>query len=177
MPRALIATLLLVGVIGAGCTDTPSATNGEPTEGTAEAGATETVLTGLGEGAAEVDLAAYRGSPLVVNFFAHTCVPCLEEMPAIERVFQAGNGAFDVLGVAVNDNVDEALALVERTGITWDVATDPDGSFIRAMGGLYLPTTVLIDAEGEIVEVHTGELDDGELVGLLADHLGLHVEL
>nr|MDQ3293736.1 TlpA family protein disulfide reductase [Actinomycetota bacterium] len=147
------------------------------TEGEPEANATERVLTGLGEGAGEVDLAGFRGTPLVVNFFASTCVPCVEEMPAIERVFQAGAGRFAVVGVAVNDRVDDALALVERTGVTWDLATDPDGTFIRAMGGLYLPTTALIDAEGEVVEVRTGTLDADELVDLLDEHLGLRVEL
>ncbi len=175
MPRTLIVSLVLAGVVGVGCTDSPSPTGGEPTERPAQPGVTETVLTGLRDG--EVDLAGYRGAPLVINFFASTCVPCVEEMPAIERVYQAAAGGFDVVGVAVNDRVDDALALVEETGVTWDLATDPDGSFIRAIGGLYLPTTALVSAEGDVVDVHTGTLDADDLVRLLSDHLDVHVEL
>lgn len=131
----------------------------------------DTVLPGLAEG--EVAFADYAGRPVVVNFFASTCVPCVTEMPALEEVKQSLGDEVAFVGVATNDPVDDALALVERTGVTWDLARDPRGELIVAVGGVGLPTTLLVDAEGRIVETHLGEIEADELRGLLRDRLGV----
>jgi thiol-disulfide isomerase/thioredoxin len=121
----------------------------------------DVVLEGLTGG--EIALADYAGRPVVVNFFASFCAPCVQEMPAIEALKQeVGDGAVFV-GVATNDDVDDALDLVDRTGVTWELARDPRGDFMNAVGGVVLPTTVVVDADGGVVWVRSGELDDGEL--------------
>ena len=122
----------------------------------------------------EVPLASVRGTPTVVNFFSSTCVPCITEMPAFEAVHQAVSGdevAF--LGLAVADRTDDALALVDRTGVTYPTAEDKDASVITALGGIGLPTTVFLDADGEVVYRKTGELSAEELRAALADELGV----
>jgi thiol-disulfide isomerase/thioredoxin len=122
----------------------------------------------------EVPLTSLRGTPTVVNFFSSTCVPCITEMPAFEEVYQELRGervAF--LGLAVADRADDALALVEQTGVTYPTGQDRDAAVITALGGTVLPTTVLLDADGEIVATHNGELDADELRALLADELGI----
>ena len=121
----------------------------------------------------EVALSSLRGTPTVVNFFSSTCVPCITEMPAFEEVFQEVGGEVAFLGLAVADRTDDALALVDETGVTYPTAQDPDGSVISALGGTVLPTTVLLDADGEVVATHPGELDADELRDLLADELGI----
>ena len=121
----------------------------------------------------EVALASLRGRPLVVNFFASTCVPCITEMPAFEAVFQDVGGEVSFLGLAVADRADDAQALVERTGVTYPTAQDRDSTVINALGGTVLPTTVLLDADGEIVARRFGEIDADELRALLADELGI----
>jgi hypothetical protein len=73
----------------------------------------------------------------------------------------------------MQDRPEDALDLVERTGVTYQTAQDKDASVITALGGTVLPTTVLLDADGKIVAVHNGELDAGELRNLLADELGI----
>ena len=120
----------------------------------------------------EVALASLRGTPTVVNFFASTCVPCVTEMPAFEEVFQELGGEVAFLGLAVADRAEDAVDLVERTGVTYPTALDPDSAVITALGGAVLPTTVLLDAEGEIAATHNGELDAEELRRLIADELG-----
>jgi thiol-disulfide isomerase/thioredoxin len=130
-----------------------------------------TVLPGLEGG--EVAFADYAGRPVVVNFFASTCVPCVTEMPALEAVNRDLGGAVAFVGVATNDPVDDALALVERTGVTWDLARDGQGEFIAQVGGVVLPTTLLVDADGRIVETHVGEISEDELRDLLRDRLGV----
>jgi thiol-disulfide isomerase/thioredoxin len=121
----------------------------------------------------EVPLSSLRGGPTVVNFFASTCVPCVTEMPAFEEVYQEVGDEVAFLGLAVADRADDALALVEQTGVTYPTAQDPDSAVITALGGSVLPTTVLLDADGEIVATHNGELDADQLRGLLADELDI----
>lgn len=132
---------------------------------------TDAVLPGLAGG--RVAFADYAGRPVVVNFFASTCVPCVTEMPALEAVHRELGGAVAFVGVATNDPVDDALALVERTGVTWDLARDAQGEFIAAVGGVALPTTLLVDGEGRIVETHVGAIDADDLRALLRDELGV----
>lgn len=121
----------------------------------------------------EVALSSLRGTPVVVNFFASTCVPCIEEMPALEEVHQELGDQVTFLGLAMQDRPEDALELVERTGVTYRTAQDKDASVITALGGTVLPTTVLLDAEGEVVALHNGELDAEVLRRLLADELGI----
>jgi len=120
-----------------------------------------------------VQLSSLRGTPVLVNFFASTCVPCIKEMPALEEVHQAVGDQITFLGLAMQDRPEDALDLVERTGVTYQTAQDKDASVITALGGTVLPTTVLLDADGQIVALHNGELDADELRDLLADELGI----
>jgi cytochrome c biogenesis protein CcmG/thiol:disulfide interchange protein DsbE len=120
-----------------------------------------------------VQLSSLRGTPVLVNFFASTCVPCIKEMPALEEVHQAVGEQVTFLGLAMQDRPEDALDLVERTGVTYRTAQDRDASVITALGGAVLPTTVLLDADGQIVAMHNGELDADELRDLLADKLGI----
>ena len=120
-----------------------------------------------------VALASLRGGPVLVNFFASYCVPCVREMPAIEEVHQEVGDRVTFLGLAVADRPEDALDLVERTEVTYRTAQDKDSSVITALGGIVLPTTVLLDGNGEILATHTGEIDADELRALLADELGI----
>lgn len=120
-----------------------------------------------------VQLSSLQGSPLLVNFFASTCVPCIKEMPALEEVHQAVGDQITFLGLAMQDRPEDALDLVDRTGVTYRTGQDKDASVITALGGTVLPTTVLLDADGQIVALHNGELDADELRELLADELGI----
>lgn len=120
-----------------------------------------------------VTLADFRGRPLLVNLFASWCTPCVSEMPTIERVKQDVGDQMAFLGIAVNDRVEDAEALVEETGITWELARDPQGELTTELGAVGMPTTFLITPDGEIVEQHTGALEEGELRDLLHDKLGI----
>lgn len=107
--------------------------------------------------------ADYRGTPLVVNFFASWCPPCLAEMPDFEDVHQDLEGQVAFLGLNVQDDVDGGRRLVEQTGISYDVGRDPDGALFQGFGGIAMPTTVFIDADGRVVEVYSGALTAGAL--------------
>jgi thiol-disulfide isomerase/thioredoxin len=120
-----------------------------------------------------VPLSSLRGTPVLVNFFASTCVPCVKEMPDLEEVHQEIGDRITFLGLALQDRPEDALDLIERTGVTYRTAQDRDASVITALGGTVLPTTVLLDAEGQIVALHNGEIDAARLRRLIADELGI----
>lgn len=116
--------------------------------------------------------ADYRGRPLVVNFWASTCVPCITEMPAFEAVHQALRDDVAFLGLDVQERVDQGLEMVERTGVTYDLASDFDGFLLAESTPLaVLPSTLFIDEEGRLVATHAGALDEAELRTLIAEHL------
>ncbi len=169
--RALLVGVATV-VLAAGCADGGGA-DGSVALGDADA-AVGMALERL-DGDGTIRLADYAGQPLVVNFFAETCAPCVDEMPAFERVRQAAAGEVAFLGVSTQESVEAGRSLVERTGVTWDLVRDPQGVFIRAVEGVGLPTTLLVGPDGDIVARRTGGLDEGELTALLADELGITV--
>jgi thiol-disulfide isomerase/thioredoxin len=110
------------------------------------------VLPRLG-GGDDITLADYRGQPLVVNFWGSWCEPCVDEMPAFQRVHQSLGDDVAFLGVNVNDTVEAATRLVDRTGVTYDLAQDVDGALGRTLDVTTFPTTVLVDVDGTVVDV------------------------
>lgn len=111
----------------------------------------------------EGTLADYAGQKLVLNFFASTCVPCRKEMPALEQIQREAGDEITVLGLAVRDDRDAALALVEQTGVTYDTAQDVTGDIMTGAGGTLLPFTLFVAPDGTIMERHFGELTGPEL--------------
>ncbi len=114
-------------------------------------------------GGGEATLADYTGQPLVLNFFASYCVPCAREMPALQRVADDLGDRVAVVGMNLADEEDAAQALVDQTGVTYDLGRDPDGALAQELGVVNLPTTVFATADHEVVEVHTGALDEAQI--------------
>lgn len=106
----------------------------------------------------EISLADYRGRPLVVNFWGSWCLPCVEEMPDLQRVFQSLEDQVAFLGVNVNDSVEAATRMVARTGVTYDLVRDVNGDLGRSLEVTTSPTTFLVDADGTIVDVSRREI-------------------
>ena len=131
----------------------------------------KTVSTGRGPSAGSFEMMdgrtasfeKYRGQPLVVNFFASWCTPCLAEMPGFERVHQELETRVAFLGVNLQDSPEAGRRVVEQTGVTYDIARDPTGALFQSLGAIAMPTTVLIDANGEVVERISGEISARDL--------------
>jgi len=115
----------------------------------------------------ELRLAEYRGTPLVINFFASYCVPCIVEMPALQQVSEELAGRVRFLGVDPEEPVEAARALVERTRVTYDVARDPTGDLFEELGAVNLPSTFFVSSTGEVVHSHAGAIE-ADLVRELA---------
>jgi cytochrome c biogenesis protein CcmG/thiol:disulfide interchange protein DsbE len=131
-------------------------------------------LEGFADGPA-VDLADFRGEPLIVNFWATWCAPCVKEMPEFSKASAEFGDKIALLGVDVEDAPPNAEPFIERLQIDYPLAIDPRREFYRSVGNVGMPTTLLVDAEGIVRYRHTGPLDLPQLKTLVRTHLGLEV--
>ena len=115
---------------------------------------------------------AFLGTPLVINFFAEWCPPCVAEMPAFEAVHQERQGEVAFLGISTQESSADGESIIESTGITYDVGRDPDGEMFATFRGTGMPTTALVDASGTVVDVHSGALTSQELRDWLDESFG-----
>jgi thiol-disulfide isomerase/thioredoxin len=115
--------------------------------------------------------AAYRGTPLVVNFYASTCGPCVQEMPALQRLHQQLGDRVRFLGLDVQETVATAQSFADAMKVTWDLGRDPDGSILSTkVGAKGMPSTLLIAPDGTIVQRWlNGAVDINELTKLIHD--------
>jgi peroxiredoxin len=120
-----------------------------------------------------VDLAALRGRPVVVNFWATWCEPCVREFPLLARaaaVHRADRLA--VVGVLTGDRPAEARAFVRRHHATWPVGVDTDGATAAAWQAVGLPHTFFVRPDGTLASHHFSELTQASLDRQLAQILG-----
>jgi len=102
-------------------------------------------------------LSAQRGRPVFINFWATWCPPCLEEMPALERLWRAQkDGGFVMLAVTVDSNPKLATPFVERHKLTFTVGFDPKMELANTYGVRALPSSFVIDRDGRLAGVAVG---------------------
>jgi peroxiredoxin len=106
---------------------------------------------------------SYAGTPLVINFFARTCPACVSEMPEFEEVSNMLGDAVNFVGISTDPRQEDAEALIEETGVTYDVGWDPAGDLFAEFGGFAMPTTVFISSDGTVAEVWSGVLTAADL--------------
>lgn len=123
-----------------------------------------------------LSLQDHAGTPMVVNFWASWCPPCIAEMPDLEAVHQSAGDRLAFVGVNTQDTPEDAAAMVDETGVTYDLVRDPDGALGQAFGVFGMPSTFYVDADGDIVARHTGLLTRDALVDDLREHLGIDLE-
>lgn len=113
------------------------------------------------------------GRPAVVNFFAEWCTPCIAEMPDFQAVSKELDGRVDFIGLAVQDRPEDSAEIIDDTGVTYPWFRDPRGDVLASTGAVQMPTTAFFDADGNMTEVHSGQLDADELRSMIDEHLGV----
>ncbi len=109
-----------------------------------------------------------RGSPVVLNFFASWCGPCIREMPALQAMAERYKGKVHFIGATFNDRREAAKDVLEQTGVAYPAAFDPTMSDLAYDYGVrVMPTTFFIDADGNLVERKDGEISEVQLPAVI----------
>ncbi|MDQ3560645.1 MAG: TlpA family protein disulfide reductase [Pseudomonadota bacterium] len=98
-----------------------------------------------------LSLGAFRGQTVLLNVWATWCAPCRKEMPALDRLQQAlGNSEFEVIALSVDSRgLRDVQPFYEDVGVKeLDIFIDEEGSAMRLLRVIGLPTTLLIDEQG-----------------------------
>ena len=103
-----------------------------------------------------VDLASLRGKPAVVNFWASWCGPCKDEAPELERFSESLGDRATLVGVDWNDAEDNAREFIEKSGWSYPILRDPSQKVGTEYGLTGLPTTFVLNSDGDIVETLQG---------------------
>lgn len=104
-------------------------------------------------------LSKYEGEGVLLNFWATWCKPCEKEMPFLNNQYQAyKDQGVNILAINVGESNVAVSEFTNRYELQFPILTDKDQQVMTAYGVNPLPITFLIDKEGNVVEIHTGEI-------------------
>ncbi len=127
-----------------------------------------TVQLAVLDGPGTKRLADWHGTPLVVNLFASWCPSCQAEMPGFERASHDYAGRVVIVGVDSQDSPSAGLQLARQLGITYPLLVDTNHADLYVLlGGYGMPVTAFIRADGSVMKVHSGALDEAVLRELI----------
>lgn len=117
-----------------------------------------------GQSGQKLSLAAFKGKPLVINFWSSTCVPCKDEMPLLETQWervQSKGVAF--LGIDVEDTASDGLSFLQQHGATYPSVIDSGGNTLVSYGVTFTPETIFIDRTGKVIGAVRMEITSQQL--------------
>lgn len=108
----------------------------------------------------KISLKDYRGKVVMLNFWATWCAPCRTEMPSMERLYRQFNKrGFVILSVASGEKGEKVSKFIKEYNITFPALLDSDMEVTDHYKVWALPTTYIINAEGNIIGRINGSRD------------------
>jgi peroxiredoxin len=99
----------------------------------------------------------YRGQVVMLNFWASWCAPCRQEMPHLSELHDKyAPLGFQLLGINVDENIEDAKKALQKFSITFPVLFDQANSIAELYNVDAMPTTIIIDKDGKIRHLHRG---------------------
>jgi thiol-disulfide isomerase/thioredoxin len=105
-------------------------------------------------------LGEYRGKVVMVNFWASWCLPCVEEMPSMQRLADAlGPDRFQILAVNVGESPPRVRQFLKSVSVDFTVLVDRKSETFEDWSVRVLPTSFLLDPEGHVRHRALGPID------------------
>ena len=102
-------------------------------------------------------LSEYRGQVVMLNFWASWCAPCRQEMPLLEDLYQKYKSlGFVILGVNVEEDSRKAKSLLRNVKVSFPILFDNKNTVSKQYKVAAMPTTVIIDRNGNLRYLHKG---------------------
>jgi len=115
------------------------------------------------DGSGRLSLADQRGKVVYVDFWASWCAPCLNAVPALEKLrSELASDDFQILAVNVDKKPKKARKFLAKHSIGYPSVSDPEGAIPARYGLETMPTSYLIDRQGVVRYVHKG-FHDGDI--------------
>ncbi len=148
MKKLLLSTLIFLATASLA----NAAQEGQPTPQCPSA------LTGNAE---KLDLNAYKGKVILIDFWATWCPPCKKSMPFFNslRNEHVKNG-FEIVAINVDENSEEAKQFLASNAVDYVTAFDPKGDCPAKFDVQAMPSTYLVDKTGKIRKIHLGFRDE-----------------
>ena len=123
-------------------------------------------------GPGKVSLAALRGRPVVLNFWASWCKPCVSEHPVLEWGAREYGSRVHFIGMVFEDTESDAKAFLAAHGGSFPQLFDPKSRVAVEYGTTGVPETYFISADGLILDKHAGPISPDVLNERIAQLLG-----
>ncbi|MFJ8065983.1 thiol-disulfide oxidoreductase ResA [Psychrobacillus sp. NPDC096426] len=106
-------------------------------------------------------LSDYKGQGVFLNFWGTWCKPCEREFPLMDKHYQDyKDQGLQILAVNIGESNFSVQKYVDRKGLTFPVLIDNNKSVMETYNINPLPTTMLVNPEGKIEKIITGEMSD-----------------
>ena len=101
-------------------------------------------------------LAKYPGKVILLNFWSTWCADCKREVPSLVRLHAQRLPNLIILGIAVNDAEANVRAFGEQQKVAYPLLLDDDGAVVELYELEFIPTNIIVDADGEIHDTIVG---------------------
>jgi thiol-disulfide isomerase/thioredoxin len=114
----------------------------------------------------EQTITGLQGKPVLINFWATWCGPCVKELPHFNELAQQQGAAVQIVGVSVDESAQTVRKFLKRKQLDYTLAWDSDG-IAADLGFTSIPVTIALDATGRVAAVHHGYATTAQLRELL----------
>lgn len=109
------------------------------------------------DGQLQLDLSAYRGKVVVVDFWASWCVPCRRSFPWLDSMQRKyGEDGLVVIGINEDNEPADAEAFLRSFPVTFRIIADQNGKLAREFDLVAMPSSFVIGRDGELAVKHLG---------------------
>ena len=115
-----------------------------------------------------VDLLALRGSPVIINFWATWCAPCVVEMPELQALYETWRAeGLHVLAVNLGEDANAVLQWSQVYGLSFDLLLDPQGEIAALYRLRGQPSTYVVSTDGFVTAIFYGPVSADQLEAAL----------